>query len=882
MSAEDVSEIKSKPGNARLRQERERRGWTQGELAERLGTTRINVGRWENGQTFPGPYYRQRLAELYGKNLQELDLLPESAEERGREEEVSTITTAESGSSSPTTSPIWSVPYRRNPFFTGREEILAHLYAVLRNSRTVALTQPQAISGLGGIGKTQIAIEYAYRYRDQYQSIFWVNASTRDALSADFAALAVLLDLPEKHERDQDTIIRAVKRWLAKSTRWLLILDNVDILEMIADFLPVDITGDILLTTRLQALGTNAQSVEVEKMAPEESVTFLLRRIKALASSGLLDRTTEENQAQAMQIVAAMDGLPLALDQAGAYIEETRCGLSQYHDLYATRRKELLLRRGKFSIDHPDSVTTTWSLSFQQIEQENPTAANLLRLLSFLDPEAIPEEIVTSCTLEPGPGMAEIVNDQLELNSIIELLLSYSLIRRTSEIKSLSIHRLVQAVLKDGMDRETQRVWAERAIRAVNNAFPDVELHTWERCQRCLPHVQTCATHIEEYAIAIPEAGRLLNEAGAYLKARGSYEQAKFMLLKALAVRSQIVEVNHPDTARTLNDLGEVHRKLGKYQEAERLLQEALTIRQQTLGLEHLDVAQTLHNLANLYRTQGFYAKAEPLYLQALSIREAASSTNPSLIAESYYGLARLYNSLEKYPQAEAFCKQALRIQEQHFGEIHPIVASTLNMLAKIYQGQNELEQAKDINMRALRIREATSGEDHPQIATIVNDLVAILHSEGKYRETEPLIARSLRIHEQSLGQDHPYIAYSLNNMAENFYFQGSYVQAEFYYKKALVVREKNSGTNHPHTASIYFNLAKLYSTLKRYQEAELFFSKAASIRQQAFGQDHPIVASTLEQYADVLRKLERADEVREVEARIQAIQSRHTGSEKP
>src|SRR5579859_981822 len=855
MSAEDVSEIKSKSGNSRLRQERERRGWTQSDVAERVRTTRINVGRWENGQTFPSPYYRQKLAELFGKSLQELDLIPEGAEERSEEK----LSLPESNT--PVSPPVWNVPYRRNPFFTGREELLTHLHTVLRSNKTVALTQPQAISGLGGIGKTQIAIEYAYRYRNEYTAIFWVNASTREVLSADFATLAIVLDLPEKHEQDQDTVIRAVKRWLANHAQWLLILDNVDAPEMIVEFLPAHITGDILLTTRLQALGTNAQSIEVEKMGPEESITFLLRRIKVQVPNGLLDRAMEEHQEQAMQIAAAMDGLPLALDQAGAYIEETHCGLSQYHHLYAIRRKELLLRRGRFPIDHPDSVTTTWSLSFQKIEHENPSAADLLRLLTFLDPEAIPEEMITSCAVELGLALIEIANDPFKLNIIIELLLSYSLIRRSSEVKSLSVHRLVQAVLKDGMDRTSQRLWAERAIRAINCAFPDVELYTWEMCQRCLPHVQVCAIHVEEYAIAIPEAGHLFNKSGTYLMARGSYEQAKLMLHKALTVRQQLLETCHLDTAHTLNDLGEVYRKLGKYQTAEHFLQEALAIRQHALGMEHLDVAQTLHNLANLHRTQGAYAQAEPLYSQALSIRKAASGTNSPLIAESYYGLARLYNSLEKYEQAEEFCKKALHIQEQHFGDIHPLVASTLTILAKIYQGQNRLDLAKDINMRALRIRETISGEDHPKVAVIVNNLAAIYHLKGNYQEAASLVARSLSIHEHSLGQDHPYIAYSLNNLADNFFLQGDYVKAELYYKKALVVREKNLGTSHPHTASIYYNLAKLYSTLERYKEAEEFSAKAEAIRQQVFGPNHPTVAISQEQHTFLRKKLNKENE---------------------
>jgi len=525
MGTEDASEVKkfSRPVVSRLRQERERRAWTQSDVAERIGTTQINISRWENGITFPGPYYRQRLGELFGKSLQELGLIPESSEEHN--EPVSTFSGTPDSHTSPSPLPIWNVPYRRNPFFTGREEILAHLYAVLRSSKAAVLTQTQAISGLGGIGKTQIAIEYAYRYRDRYQAVFWITATTRDALSAEFVMLAALLDLPERHEQDQDIVVRAVKRWLTTHIRWLLILDNVDNLEMIVDFLPVHGAGDVLLTTRLQALGTVAQSIEVEKMGLDEGVIFLLRRTKVIASGASLDQAAKESQAQATEVVAALDGLPLALDQAGAYIEETRCGLSQYLDLYGTRRKELLLRRGRLPVDHPEPVAATWSLSFQEVEQESLAAADLLRLLAFLNPEAIPEEIITLGAIELGPTLDAIASDPLKVNEAIELLLRYSLIRRIPEVKSLSIHRLVQAVLRDGMSRDTQRLWAERAVRAVNRAFPDVELQTWERCQRCLPHAYICATYIEEYALAFPEAARLFNEAASYLVARAGYEQ---------------------------------------------------------------------------------------------------------------------------------------------------------------------------------------------------------------------------------------------------------------------------------------------------------------------------------------------------------------------
>lgn len=875
MSAEDVSEIKSKSGNSRLRQERERRGWTQSEVAERVRTTRINVGRWESGQTFPSPFYRQKLAELFGKSLQELDLIPEGAEERGED----SVPLAENNPSlSP---PIWNVPYRRNTFFTGREEILAHLYTVLRGNKTVALTQPQAISGLGGIGKTQIAIEYAYRYRDQYLAIFWMNASTREVLRADYVTLATLLDLPEQHEPDQDITIRAVRRWLDTNTQWLLILDNVDKPEIIVDYLPSHPRGDILLTTRLHALGTVAHCIEVEKMGQHESAILLLRRARLLDPDTPLELAGDEEKTVATEIVTRLDGLPLALDQAGAYIEETHCGLPQYLELYGTRRGELLLRRGTFSLDHPESVVATWLVSFAHIQEENPGAADLLRLLTFLYPEDIPDELITSSATEHGDALDAIARDRFLLNAAIELVLRYSLIRRNPKAMSLSIHRLVQAVLKDSMDNDTQRMWAERVIRAVDKAFPEsMERKNWKKCQRYLPHIYVCAQHIDDYALALPEAARLLNDAAEYLVIHAQYQQAETLLQKALSLQRQLLEASHPDLIRTINNLGLLYRSTGDFRRGEELLLEALSKQELALGQHHIDVAQTQYNLGRLYRAQGAYLKAEPFYWQALRTRESILGLDEPVVALSYYGLAKLYYSLEQFQQAEELCGKALRIQEQlvEKNELH--IASILDILAKIYTRQRKLELATEVNTRALQIRQDILGEEHPQVAVIVNNSVEIYHAQGKYEEAEPLIDRALSIHEKAFGPEHPNIAYSFYNRAENFSLRKNQEKAEFYYKKALAIREKALGTDHPRTAVIYIQIAKHYNCVGNYNEARSYYLKALSICERAFGFNHPIVASILEQYTSVLRKLNREKDAYDIDARIQAIQSQQNNPE--
>jgi len=183
--------------------------------------------------------------------------------------------------------------------------------------------------------------------------------------------------------------------------------------------------------------------------------------------------------------------------------------------LYQTRRKELLQRRGGLPTDHPEPVSTTWSLSFQQVEQANPAAADLLRLCAWLAPDAIPEEIITQGAAEPGPELGPVLtpaaSDPFKLNEAIEVLQKFSLLRRDPETKVLSMHRLVQAVLQDGMDNALQRTWAERVVRVVSRVFPRVDFATWRQCQRYLPQALVCTALIEEWAMAFPGSGEALS-----------------------------------------------------------------------------------------------------------------------------------------------------------------------------------------------------------------------------------------------------------------------------------------------------------------------------------------------------------------------------------
>jgi len=778
---------------------------------------------------------------------------------------------------------IWTVPYRRNPFFTGREDLLTLLRDRLTISKVAALTQTQAISGLGGIGKTQVALEYAYRYREAYRCIFWIKAAIHETLISDFASLADLLHLPEKDEQDQNLKVAAVKRWLATHDEWLLILDNADDLTVVNEFLPTDSRGHILLTTRAQAIGALAQQIIIETMGMIEATLFLLRRAKLLAEDVFLDKVTEEDLAGAEAIAIEMDFFPLALDQAGAYIDETGCSLSAYLNLYRTHRQALLRRRGFLPSDHPEPVATTWSLSFQKVEQVNPSAAELLRLCAFLDPDTIPEDLLSEGGPHLGPVLQRVAANALKLNEAMEELRKFSLIQRNPNTRTMSVHRLVQAVVKDALKKSTQRRWAERAVRVVNAIFPEKveEPETWLRCRRYLSQVQTCTLLIGDYNLTFEEAACLLNRAGVYLRNQALLEQAKLLQQQARALYLTLLGTDHPFTAKCLHDLAELYNDLGKYEEAEALYQQALAIREQVLGPNHLDTVHSLNSLGEFYRSRGKYQETERLYQRALTISEQMLGPEHPMVAESLVSLAKLYDDLGKYQEAEQHYQRALRTYRNAFGPEHLDVAYTLNNLAILYDNQGDFTQAELLYQQALAIREKVYGSEHPRVADSLHNLAQLYHTQGKFVQSEALFGRSLEISKRVLGPEHPEIADSLNSLALLYSDQGRYAEAEELYLQALEIRKQALGPTHRDVAACLNNLAILYGDQGNYAEAEELYLQALEIRKQALGPTHSEVADSLNnlaQFYDDQGRYAKAEELYQqvLEIRKQALGPTH------
>lgn len=848
-------------------------------------------------------YFRIKLCALFGEKFEERAPVAQNP----LSSVSSQVEMNDSGEPSPFSSrfpEVWNVPYARNPFFTGRDEILFHLFELLHREHTSALSQPLALSGLGGVGKTQIVLEYAYRYRQQYRFIFWTNAATQETLLVDVIRIASLLQLPERHEQDQASVLQAVKRWFALHDGWLWILDNVDDVATIQAVTPLEQPGHLLLTSRVHALGALAQCIEVHTMERTEGVLFLLRRAKVLTFEASLGTLAEELLATAEAIALEMDLLPLALDQAGAYIEETGCGLPAYLELFRTHRCELLHHRGPVPTNHPESVATTLSLSFQKVEQTNPAAADLLWVCAFLHPDAIAEELLLADPSSLGPLLGLTVADPYQFDLALAILRNASLVTRHCASRTLSIHRLVQAVLQDQLKSAEADLWSARIVRLVNAGFPEPTFDMWTQCEKLLAHVFACVSLVGDKGADLLELGTLVSKAGRYLMERGRYQEAKPLLTlavtlaeqpltrdcspliarllhqgevswrlgevdiahehwqRALALCEQHLEAVHPQIAEALTTVGLLYTEQGRYAPAEPLYRRALHIYEQLWGPEHEEHAETatvLNTLGLLYWEQGKYAQAEPLYRRALSIREQVLGSAHPLVGTPLNNLGLLYTEQGKYGQAEPLYRRALLLREQTWGPDHPSVAFSLVGLAVLSTERGQYEQAEAFAQRALRIREQTFGCEHRDVAVALVCLAHLYTKQGKYDLAEPLFQRAHRIQNRVLEPDHPRGAFALNGLATIAGVRGKYEHAEMLFQRSIRMEEQARGSHHVYVALGLHGLANIYRNQGKYQQAEPLYLRSLGIREQTLEPQHILIADTLHDFA-VLKDMQGHD----------------------
>jgi tetratricopeptide (TPR) repeat protein len=753
--------------------------------------------------------------------------------------------------------------------FKGRDAMLDELRISLTNAPATGASAivGRALHGLGGVGKTRLAVEYAWRHLDDYAALLLVGADGPETLQRNLAALCApaLLDLPEHQVTEEAAQVSAVLAWLKRNPGWLLIVDNVDTevaAQAVEALLPQLPGGHVLITSRLSNWSGGVEALPLDVLQEPAAVDFLLARTDARR------RKQADDAAQARTLAGDLGGLALALEQAGAYIAQRRLTLAGYLVEWRGQRDKVLTWYDPRLMQYPKSVAVTWQTSFDQLGEP---ARRLLQRLAWLAAAPIPESLLDVA----APGAAA-EDDGYAALAELE---SYSLVTRADETPSFTVHRLVQEVTRRVADAAT----LGEALGWIDDAFvgEPQDVRDWPVLDPLLPHVRTVAGHADEAGITEPTA-RLMSLAGALLFGKALHAEAEPLMARVAAIFEKSLDENHPNVATALNNLAQLLQDTNRLAEAEPLMRRALAIDEQIFGAEHPNVAIRLNNLAQLLKDTNRLAEAEPLMRRALAIDEQSFGAEHPTVATDLNNLAQLLQDTNRLAEAEPLMRRALAIDEQSFGAEHPDVARDLNSLAQLLKATNRLAEAEPLMRRALAIDEQSFGAEHPRVATDLNNLATLLQSTNRLAEAEPLMRRALAIDEQIFGAEHPNVAIRLNNLAQLLKDTNRLAEAEPLMARVAAIFEKSLGENHPNVATALNNLAVLLQSTNRLAEAEPLMRRALAIDEQSFGAEHPNVARNLNNLAQLLKDTNRLAEAEPLMARVAAIFEKSLGENHP
>lgn len=681
----------------------------------------------------------------------------------------------------------------KNTNFTGRGDVLGRLDEILSETGLESVTQ--AIVGLGGVGKTQIAIEYAHRNIENYELIAWIRAEETETLLVDFANLAHAMRVPGVGGMSPDDLVGAVHVALAERDAWLLVFDNAEEPESIRPYIPLLGRGHILVTSRNPNWRSITTPIELSSFEREESIEFLVKR------SG------DTDQGGAGAVAEALGDLPLALEQAGAYVEQaTVITLTRYAKLFSERHEELWRNQTPPDAYHA-TVATTWSLAIDKLGKKSPASVELMKLVSFLAANDIPVWLLTEGKEAFREPLRSAVSDEIALSRTLGALRSQSLVTQVAE--SISVHRLVQTVVQDDLPETERDTWIETALRLLRRVhhFQHDDPETWKRCEQLLPHIDAAVGHAEERGLAREAVAYLLNDAGSYLRTLSSFSLAKEYHERALKIEEAVYGPDHPTVAAVANNLGMVLRNLGDFEGAKEAHEQALKIAETVYGPDNWNVAAIVNGLGMVLRDLGDYEGAKAAYEKALKIGEAVYGPDHPSVASYVNNLGIVLRDLGDSEGAKEAFKRALMINEKVYGPDHLSVASYVNNLGSALQDLGDYNGAKEAYERSLKIDEVVYGPDHPSVATRLNNLGMVLQDLGDFKGAKTACERSLKIDETVYGPDHPSVAIRLNNLGKVLRDLGDDEGAKAAHEKALAIAEIVYGSDHPTTQTFRRNL---------------------------------------------------------------------------
>ena len=692
--------------------------------------------------------------------------------------------------------------------FTGRAEELQRLDAILMQDKPAAVTQTvgrAAVEGMGGVGKTSLAVEYAYRFRGLYAGVCWCPAETRTGLLSALATLAVTLGVATTEEADVELAAKAALRRLAEQrATWLLIYDNVPAPDEIADLLPSS-GARVLITSRFSDWSELADEIALDVLALEEAVALLQNRAGRGDAEG------------ARALAEALGCLPLALDHAAAYCKRTQ---TEFRD-YAQRASGLISTAPR-GAGYPRSVAVTFDLAITDAAAQCRAVEPLIAYLAQCAPERIPMTLIEGA-----------IEDEEERLQALAALAEVSLVKHDpfeDTTPAVSLHRLVLAVARPRSEANGSAQSAvERLLARLLAIYPTKgydDPQTWPNCAHLTPHVLAQRDSAKEATSETEDWADLLNRVGTYFHGRGSYAQAAPLLRDALAIRKKV------------------------------------------LGPEHVDMAMSANNLALLLKDQGDFRDARLLYLHVVRICKKAFGPKHPTTATSLNNLAGVLNEEGALARARLFYERALVIYEGALGPNDPDTAMTCVNLAIVVRKQGDPAAARIHLERALKIYEDAFRPDHPAISTTLNNLAILFMSQGDFAGARPLLERVVRIDEKVRGIEHPATATSLSNLARAFQGLGDVAEAQLIFERVLAIRETRLGPEHPSTNTARCNLARLLLSVRLPEEALTLSETALIAHQKRLGPSHVRTKESARVASGALDALGRTEEAKALRAR--------------
>lgn len=724
----------------------------------------------------------------------------------------------------------------RNAFFYARDHFLQRIRANLDSATEKGTGGVEVLSGLGGVGKTQIAIEYAYRHWTDYSAIFFIDADTEQTLTTGFARVAEQLQLVTSAEHSPRSAATAAKSWFESNNSWLLILDNADDPATLRSFLPSLNGGHCIISSRsntFDVIGVARPHV-VGVLTPDESRDFLLLR------TGRTELSNDERNA-AHAIGADLDGLPLALEQAGAYITSRQVSFVSYLNTLRKRHLELLERAKPITGDYAKTVATTWSLNFDAVREDSRAASDVLILSAFLYPNDIPFEflVVSSAELSTAidTALANVIKDQdfTRVDDLLYPLAKYSLITKDSLDLSYSLHRLVQAAAINELDSDIAADWRRRVIRAIGRAFPEVSFETWPFCSRLFNHAISVLSAARESDLNNEYASSALHRAAHYMEEQGDYRFAHSLFHQAIKSRENTPRQDQGDLGTSLNQFALTLHKLGRYAEAEAQYRRALPLRSAAKGDKDPAVAQTLNNLGLALVEQGRFDEAERSYRDAEHLLLQAGPNEEHTLAVIKSNIAGLLKRKGRLDESESLMREALEIQRRQFGDGHPEVTFTMKNVAHFVFEQGKLDEAMLMMKDIMEWEQKTMGINHPHYAKSLNLMGAIYAKRRQFSEAERVYRRAGDIIFKTNGR-HPDLGLIYNNLASLYMEQGQLEKAISYFREAENVYCLTEGTDHVDVQTALVNRANCHGMLGDPWSALECYEAALPIAMRVYG----------------------------------------------